>query len=67
MRIRRNPLGRTTREFAVDPVAEIIEAIRSLLMGTPMGDAAWVAMAWCAGILVASFVWGAWLFRRKVS
>ena len=47
------------------PVTPIIEAIRSLLMGTPMGDAAWVAIAWCAGILIASFAWGAWLFRRK--
>jgi ABC-2 type transport system permease protein len=47
------------------PVTPIIEAIRSLLMGTPMGDAAWLAIAWCAGILIASFAWGAWLFRRK--
>jgi ABC-2 type transport system permease protein len=34
-------------------------------MGTPMGDAGWWAAGWCAAILVVSFVWGAWLFRRK--
>jgi histidinol dehydrogenase len=28
MRIERNPLGRSTREFAVEPVAEIIEEVR---------------------------------------
>ncbi|MFC8680023.1 ABC transporter permease [Microbacterium ureisolvens] len=47
------------------PVTPIIEALRSLLMGTPMGDAAWWAVGWCVAILVISFAWGAWLFRRK--
>jgi ABC-2 type transport system permease protein len=47
------------------PVTPIIETIRGLLMGTPMGDSAWWALGWCLGILVAAFVWGAWLFRRK--
>jgi histidinol dehydrogenase len=28
MRIRRNPLGRSTRQFSVEPVAEIIEEVR---------------------------------------
>lgn len=47
------------------PVTPIIEALRSLLMGTPMGDAAWWAIGWCLAILVISFAWGGWLFRRK--
>lgn len=47
------------------PVTPIIESIRGLLMGTDMGDSAWWAIAWCAVILAVSFVWGAWLFRRK--
>jgi ABC-2 type transport system permease protein len=47
------------------PVTPIIEAIRSLLMGTPMGDAGWLAILWCVGILAIAFAWGAWLFRRK--
>ncbi|WP_194396452.1 ABC transporter permease [Microbacterium atlanticum] len=47
------------------PVTPIIEALRSLLMGTPMGDAAWWAVGWCLAILIVSFAWGAWLFRRK--
>lgn len=47
------------------PVTPIIETIRGCLMGVPMGDAPWLAVAWCLGILAVAFVWGAWLFRRK--
>lgn len=47
------------------PITPIIEAIRSLLMGTPMGDSAAWAIGWCLAILAVSFAWGAWLFRRK--
>jgi ABC-2 type transport system permease protein len=47
------------------PITPIIEAIRSLLMGTPMGDSAAWAVAWCAGFIAVAAVWGAWLFRRR--
>lgn len=47
------------------PITPIIEAIRSLLMGTPMGDSGWLAIAWSALIVVVAGVWGTWLFRRK--
>jgi ABC-2 type transport system permease protein len=47
------------------PITPIIEAIRSLLLGTPMEDNGWLAIAWCLAILGFAVVWGAWLFRRK--
>ena len=47
------------------PITPIIETLRSLLMGTPMGDSAWWAVGWCAVIIAGSVAWGAWLFRRK--
>lgn len=47
------------------PVTPIIETIRGLLMGTPVGNEPWWAVGWCVLILVIAFVWGAWLFRRK--
>lgn len=47
------------------PVTPIIETIRGLLMGEPLGTAPWWALGWCAAILIASYVWGAWLFRRN--
>lgn len=47
------------------PITPIVETIRGLLMGTPLGsEPAW-ALLWCVLILVIAVVWGAWLFRRK--
>jgi ABC-2 type transport system permease protein len=47
------------------PITPIIETIRGLLMGTPIGDHAWWGVGWCLLILVGSALWGAWLFRRR--
>lgn len=47
------------------PITPVIETIRGLLMGTPIGDSGWLALLWCVGIVVVSVVWGGWLFRRK--
>ncbi len=47
------------------PITPVIETIRSLLMGTPLGDAGWWAIGWCLAIIAVSVAWGAWLFRRK--
>ncbi|MFF2496130.1 ABC transporter permease [Agromyces sp. NPDC058064] len=47
------------------PITPVIETIRSLLLGTPMGDSAWWAVGWCLLIIAVAAVWGAWLFRRK--
>jgi ABC-2 type transport system permease protein len=47
------------------PITPVIEAIRSLLMGTPMGHSAALAVGWCAVFVAAAAVWGAWLFRRR--
>jgi ABC-2 type transport system permease protein len=47
------------------PITPIIETIRGLLMGTPMGDSAWWAVGWCLLFIAVAAVWSAWLFRRK--
>ena len=50
---------------AFQPVTPIVETIRGLVMGTPVGSAwAW-SLAWCGAILVVAAVWGASMFRRK--
>lgn len=47
------------------PITPIIETLRGLLMGTPMGsEPAW-AVGWCVAIAALAAVWGAWIFRRK--
>ncbi|HKD98699.1 MAG TPA: ABC transporter permease [Micromonosporaceae bacterium] len=49
------------------PVTPIIESLRGLLVGTPLGDNVWLAVAWCAGITVVSAAAATVLFRRRVS
>ncbi|WP_020674202.1 ABC transporter permease [Amycolatopsis nigrescens] len=47
------------------PITPITETVRGLLTGTPIGDNGWIALAWSVGLLVASFVFATWLFRRR--
>lgn len=47
------------------PVTPIIETLRGLLTGMPVGDTVWTALAWCLVILIASYAWASWLFRRR--
>ncbi|MER7460072.1 ABC transporter permease [Micromonospora sp. NPDC126480] len=49
------------------PVTPVIETLRALLLGTPAGTAPAAAVAWCVGMLVASVVLAAVLFRRRVA
>lgn len=49
------------------PATPIIETLRGLLLGTPTGGHAVLAVAWCAGILLASMVAATALFRRRTS
>lgn len=54
------------RVFAENqPVTHMVDAIRSLLVGTPMHDAAWWSVAWSVGILLVAVPVATWLFRRK--
>jgi ABC-2 type transport system permease protein len=47
------------------PITPVIETIRGLLTGTPIGDSGWVGLVWAVGLLVASFTFATWLYRRK--
>lgn len=47
------------------PVTPIIETIRGLLLGTPVGTSGWVAVAWCGAILAASVLLARALFARR--
>jgi ABC-2 type transport system permease protein len=48
------------------PVTPIIETLRSLMLGTPGGDAL-VALAWCLGFAAIGAVSAAALFRRRTA
>ena len=46
------------------PFTPIIETLRGLLMGTPIGNNAVIAVAWCIGIALAGYLWAKALFNR---
>lgn len=54
------------RMFAENqPVTHVIESIRALLVGTPIGNHGWIAVAWCLVILAFSIPVSAHLFRTR--
>ena len=56
------------RAFAeYQPFTPVIETVRGLLMGTPIGSSAVIAGAWCAGITLAGYLWALTLFNRDPS
>lgn len=56
------------RAFAENqPLSHVIEAIRALILGTPIGNRGWLAVAWCLAILAISIPLTAWLFKRKTA
>nr|AIA14166.1 ABC-2 type transporter [uncultured bacterium] len=56
------------RPFAENqPLTHIIEAIRALMIGAPIGNHGWLAFAWCVGILIVSIPLASYLFRRKTT
>ncbi|MGA4859917.1 MULTISPECIES: ABC transporter permease [Streptomyces] len=47
------------------PVTPVIESLRALLLGEPVGSAPWAALAWCGGILLVAVAASNALFRRR--
>jgi len=47
------------------PITQVINAVRALILDTPIGNYGWASIAWSIGILVVSVPVAAWLFRRK--
>src|SRR6266704_3092192 len=56
------------RAFAEhQPVTSIVNTIRALLAQQPVGDKIWIALAWCAGILVVAYAFAKVVYRRKIA
>lgn len=49
------------------PITQVINAIRSWLVGTPMNNAALYAIIWCIGIIAVSVPIAVWLYNRRKS
>ena len=48
------------------PVTPIVNTIRALFAGQPVGDDIWIALAWCVGILVVAYVTAMSIYRRRI-
>ncbi|MGH3924714.1 MAG: ABC transporter permease, partial [Pseudonocardiaceae bacterium] len=46
------------------PFTPIIETLRGLLLGTPIGNTAIIAIAWCVAIALLAYLWAKRLFNR---
>ena len=42
----------------------VVDSLRALLTGSPVGNTAYLALAWCAVIALAGYVWAQAAFRR---
>jgi ABC-2 type transport system permease protein len=55
------------RAFAENqPVTSIVDAIRDLLAGQPVGSDIWVALAWCVGLLAVAYGVAMLAYRRRL-
>ncbi|HEV7187324.1 MAG TPA: ABC transporter permease [Blastococcus sp.] len=46
------------------PVTAIVETLRALLYGHPVGTDIWTALAWCVGLAVVAYVFAMRAYRR---
>jgi ABC-2 type transport system permease protein len=46
------------------PFTPIMETLRGLLLGTPIGSSGWLAIAWSVAIGLGSYVWAKHLYDR---
>jgi ABC-2 type transport system permease protein len=49
------------------PLTPIVETMRSLLTGTPVGSNGPIALAWCVALLAAGYTLATWAYRRRPS
>jgi ABC-2 type transport system permease protein len=57
------PVG--VRWFAENqPFTSMIETLRGLLLGTPIGNSAIIGIAWCVGIALVGYLWARAAYNR---
>jgi ABC-2 type transport system permease protein len=49
---------------AHQPFTPVVESMRALLTGAPVGNTAYLALAWCAAIALVGHLWARAAFRR---
>jgi ABC-2 type transport system permease protein len=49
------------------PVTSIVNTVRALFAGQPVGGDIWIALAWLVGILIVAYALAIAIYRRKIS
>jgi len=49
------------------PVTSIVNTVRALFNGTPVGSSIWIALAWMVGILVVAYGFAIAIYKKKIS
>ena len=56
------------RAFAQNqPVTAIVNTLRALFEQQPVGNDIWIALAWCAAVLVVAYAFAMVVYRRKIA
>ncbi|GAA2848646.1 transport permease protein [Actinoplanes cyaneus] len=56
------------RQFAeYQPFTPVIETLRGLLLGTGIGNSAWITLGWCAAISALSYIWAKRRYNQKAA
>jgi ABC-2 type transport system permease protein len=54
------------RAFAENqPMTSIVESIRALLSGQPVGNDIWIALAWCVGIMLVAYAFAMRTYKKR--
>jgi ABC-2 type transport system permease protein len=61
-------MNKYLRVFAENqPVSQVIEAVRALMLDMPTGNHVAVSIAWCVGILLVAIPVSSYLFKKKTT
>jgi ABC-2 type transport system permease protein len=63
--VRPDSMSGGVRWFAeYQPFTPVINTVRGLLLGTPIGNSAILAVAWCAGLTLLGYLWARAVYNR---
>jgi ABC-2 type transport system permease protein len=63
--VRADSMSGGVRWFAeYQPFTPVIDTLRGLLLGTPIGNSAVLAVAWCTGLTLVGYLWARALYNR---
>jgi len=64
--VRPDSMSGGVRWFAeYQPFTPVINTVRGLLLGTPVGNSAVLAVAWCAGLTLVGYLWARAVYNRN--